>query len=95
MRDTKALPNGNWSEGVHDVTGQAGGWVVTSAAPLPNGAVVSHCMVIEDATITGISGGAIPNINALIGRTLATGLTPPLGGVTTLTVSSGVIVAYK
>lgn len=78
-----------------DRTGQAGGWVVTSAAPLPANSVVSHIEAFEDSTITTISGGTIQGISLLNGRVMATGLSMPVGGVTTLTVSSGVIVAYK
>lgn len=96
MKDVKALPNGNWSEGVHDVTGQAGGVAVTSATPLPNGFVASNLLVFEDAVVTSIVGGVISNASAVLaGRTWATGLALPVGGVTALTVSSGVIIAYK
>lgn len=96
MKDTKTLPNGNWSEGVHDVTGQAGGFAVTSTTPLPPGFVAAHLVVFEEATVTLITGGVISNAaTVLAGRAWATGLALPVGGVTALTVSSGVIIAYK
>lgn len=93
MKDIKALPGGNWTEGVHDRTGQAGGAVVTSAAPFTTatfGSPATNLLVLSDITITAITAPGLTNATALVGQTLATGLSIPASSITALTVSSGI-----
>lgn len=86
------LLDGTHAECTVDVTGQAGGTVVTSAAAF-NGAA-TNLLVLSDITITSITAPGLTNAAALNGKVLATGTVLPASSITALTISSGIAVLY-
>lgn len=91
-KNLRAKPDGAFAEEFVDVTGQAGGTVVTSAAAWTGTA--TNLLVLSDITITNITAPGLTNAAALVGQTLATGAVLPASSITALTISSGIAVLY-
>lgn len=88
----KDMGDGTHAETMVDRTGQAGGTVVTSAAPF-NG-TATNLLVLQDITITAITAPGLTNASALVGQVLSAGVSLPASSITALTVSSGIAVLY-
>lgn len=86
------LLDGTYADCTVDVTGQAGGTVVTSAAAWTGTA--TNLLVLQDITITAITAPGLTNAAALVGQVLSAGVSLPASSITALTVSSGIAVLY-
>lgn len=86
------LLDGTYADCTVDVTGQAGGTVVTSAAAWTGTA--TNLLVLQDITITAITAPGLTNASALVGQVLSAGVSLPASSITALTVSSGIAVLY-
>lgn len=91
-KNLRAKTDGAFAEEFVDVTGQAGGTVVTSAAPFSGTA--TNLLVLSDITITAITAPGLTNAAALVGQVLSAGVSLPASSITALTVSSGIAVLY-
>ena len=91
-KQLKSIGNNRFAETTVDATGQAGGTVVTSAAPF-NG-TATNLLVLQDISITSITAPGLTNASALVGQVLSAGVSLPASSITALTISSGIAVLY-